>query len=259
MPEDLTVCLYEDALFEYQDDGQVWTMPGSPASWPEAQHAVVAGELDQGFEVTDAWTFDHLENPRRYMLTSSFVANGMVPDSCPVLFLSDFAYALEAEYAEPVLGWNWNGEVTSTTTDQVSLVPARLPNPDDLLQARTMEDAGVTIETSFYWPPAPTGPTAGYTAPLLRWVQTTITGLTTAPFTLTGDYSQTYEPGHHNFYEAFLFEPRLEPGLSQETLDELRAQGIDLISAAGDRFGDATIATYDLIDSSLPADNGAEE
>ena len=42
-----------------------------------------------------------------------------------------------------------------------------------------MKDEAVAIETSFYWPPHPTGPVAGYTAPLVRWVQTTITGLTT--------------------------------------------------------------------------------
>jgi Pyruvate phosphate dikinase, AMP/ATP-binding domain len=258
-PEDLSVCLYEDAVFEYQDEGQIWTMSGSPASWPEALHEIVTAEPSQGFEVTDAWTVDHLENARRYMLTSKFVANGVVPDNCPVLFLSDLAYALEAEYTEPVFGWDWNGEVTSTTTDQVSLVPVRLPDPDDLLQTRTMDDAGITIETSFYWPPVPTGPTAGYTAPLIRWVQTTITGLTAVPFTLTGDYSQTYEPGHHNFYETFLFEPRLESDLSQDTLDELRVQGIDMIVVSAPRSGEATIVTYDLTDTLSPGDSVVEE
>jgi len=259
LSEDLTECLYEDAMLEYQGDGQIWTMHGSPTSWPEAQHEVVAAEPDQGFKVTDSWTIEHLENPRRCMLTSSFAANGVVPDNCPVLFLADFAYALEAEYAEPVPAWVWNGELTSTTTEQVSLVPVRLPCPDDLLQTRKMQNAGITVETSFYWPPPPTGPTAGYTAPLIRWVQTTITGLTTVPFTLSGDYSQTYEPGHHNFYETFLFEPSLEPGLSQEILDELRAKGVDLISAAGERFGDAAVAIYDLVDRPLPAENGDGE
>ncbi|UCD52873.1 MAG: hypothetical protein JSW27_09580, partial [Phycisphaerales bacterium] len=258
-PDDLSVCLYEDATFEYQDDGQIWVMSGSPASWPGAQHDVVATEPGGGFEATDSWSFDHLENPRRYRLTSSFADIGIVPDNCPVLFLSDFAYALEAEYSESVLDWGWDGEVRSTTTDQASLVPVRLPDPDDLLQTRTMEDAGVTIETSFYWPPHPTGPTAGYTAPLIRWVQTIVTGLTSAPLTLTGQYAQTYEPGHHNFYEAFLFEPRLEPGLSQEMLDELRAQGIDLIAVAAPRFGEASITTYDEAETSFPAEGDDEE
>jgi len=165
---------------------------------------------------------------------------------------------LEAEYTDPVLDWGRDGEPASTTSDQVILISSRSPDPDDLLQTRKISDAGVTIETSFYWPPHPTGPTAGYTAPLIRWVQTTITGLTTLPFTLRGEYSQTYEPGHHNFSETFLFEPRLEPGLSQATLDELRSQGVDLISAVGGRFGRAMIATYGLVEGLLPGDNGEE-
>ena len=78
------------------------------------------------------------------------------------------------------------------------------------------------------------------------------------PFTLTGDYSQTYEPGHHNFFEWFLFEPRLEPGLSQEILDELRAQGVDLIYA-GTGFDGSTIVTLSLVDETPAAENGDEE
>jgi len=68
-----------------------------------------------------------------------------------------------------------------------------------------------------------------YTAPLARWVETVIKGYTTEPVVLHGWYSQTYWPKHHNFGEHFLFEPQLEPGISQQILDELRAQDIRLI------------------------------
>ena len=60
-------------------------------------------------------------------------------------------------------------------------------------------------------------------------VSTTITGYTTTPIELTGYYSQTYRPEHHNVTEHFLFEPRLEPGISQTILDELEAKNIRLI------------------------------
>ena len=46
---------------------------------------------------------------------------------------------------------------------------------------------------------------------------------------LRGYFSQTYRPGHHNFAEEFLFEPRLEEGISPEILAELEAQDIRLI------------------------------
>ena len=36
----------------------------------------------------------------------------------------------------------------------------------------------------------------------------------------------TYRPGHHNFTEEFIFEPRLEPGLPAATLAELAAANI---------------------------------
>jgi hypothetical protein len=56
-----------------------------------------------------------------------------------------------------------------------------------VLQKRRFEDAnGVVIETTFYWPPAPKGLTAGYTAPLAHWVETRITGYTTEPIVLGG-------------------------------------------------------------------------
>ena len=83
----------------------------------------------------------------------------------------------------------------------------------------------VEITTRFYWPNEPPA-AAGYTAPLVRFVETRITGLTTQPIVLTNYYSQTYRPGHHNFTEEFIFEPRLEPGLSAQALAELQAANI---------------------------------
>jgi hypothetical protein len=67
------------------------------------------------------------------------------------------------------------------------------------------------------------------TYPLSHFVETRITGLTTQPIVLHGYYSQTFHPFHHNFGEEFLFEPRLEPGISQSVLDELEAKNIQLI------------------------------
>jgi len=113
-----------------------------------------------------------------------------------------------------------------------------------MLQNRTFDGpSDVSIETSFYWPPYPKGPTAGYTAPLARWVQTRIEGYTSEPIVLTGYYSQTYRPEHHNFSEHFVFEPQLGPGLSPALLAELREKDIRLVHV---RFGmtESEITTY---------------
>jgi len=87
---------------------------------------------------------------------------------------------------------------------------------------------------------------AGYTAPLSRWVETVIEGYTSEPIVLRGWYSQTYRPKHHNFGEHFLFEPRLEPGVSQNILDELRAQNIRLIHlyVYGEEYNNGWVRTY---------------
>ncbi len=258
--EELDVCLFQGGTMEYQDEGQIWTTSGSLASWPEAQHGLVKPETNQDIEMTDSWTFDHLENARRYTLTTRIGGTGVVPDECPVLFLSDLTYRLAVKYAEPVLAWDWmqDGAVTSTTTDEVRLVPALEPDRDDLLQYRQIVDDGITVETSYFWPPPPTGPTAGYTAPLSSWVETVVTGLTAEPFTLRSPYAQTYSAGHHNFFERFLLEPRLDPDLPETVRGELRAKGVDLISASTG-FGEAAIETYDLVDMALPPEDSAPE
>ena len=75
---------------------------------------------------------------------------------------------------------------------------------------------------------------AGATAPLKRWEQTTITGLTSEPIVLKGYYSQTLHPEHHNFIEHYLFEPQLEPNLSSDILAELKAKDIRYIRVMRD-------------------------
>jgi hypothetical protein len=98
--------------------------------------------------------------------------------------------------------------------------------PLSLRQNRSFTADGIGVQTSFYWPPEPTGPTAGYTAPMQGWVETRITGLASQPIVLRGEYSQTYRPGHHNFSEEFLFDPHLEPGLDVAVLNELTGRNI---------------------------------
>jgi len=62
-----------------------------------------------------------------------------------------------------------------------------------------------------------------------QWETSTISGLTTAPLQLKGDFSQTMVPEHHNFSEAFLFEPGLEKGVAAASLAELKRQDIQKI------------------------------
>jgi len=117
-------------------------------------------------------------------------------------------------------------------------VPLRPPGPGVLPQTRTLtHPGGLAIDTRFLWPPEPRGPTAGYTAPNLGFVETRITGLTREPLVLRSAASQTYSPGHHNFTETFLFEPALDPGTTPAQVAELEAAGIRQLVVDDDLLG----------------------
>jgi hypothetical protein len=72
---------------------------------------------------------------------------------------------------------------------------------------------------------------------------------------LKGYFSQTYRPGHHNISEKFLYEPRLEPGISEEILDELKQQDIRLFYMQVGFFGNEDcIQTFRFDQSKNAAD-----
>jgi hypothetical protein len=77
------------------------------------------------------------------------------------------------------------------------------------------------------------------TALLLRWEETRITGLTSDRITLRGHYSQSFGAGRHNFWDEFIFEPRLEPGLPEEQLAELESANIRLLYIHSGYMGDS--------------------
>lgn len=216
-PENLEQSFYNKAHIEYAADGRVRTLTGTLPLWPKAFH-----NLD-GTNAIDGWLMHHLQNPRTCELHTERIPTQVAPAENPMLMLFDLGWlGLQVEYDQPV--------PTTTTTDEIRLCPCLQPQPGDLLQERSFYDevSDVNITTSFYWPPIPGGIMI-YTAPLARWVETVIKGYTTEPVVLHGWYSQTYRPEHHNIGENFLFEPRLEPGITQNILDELRAQDIRLI------------------------------
>jgi len=223
--ENLETSFYTDAAVEYTDgcwphffEDQLSEFPGAWHTFDEELHTTV-----------DGWQFSNMSNPRDYELQTPYVRTLVPPSESPLLTLIDLGWPyVTVEHAEPVPTWDWNGP-TTTTSDTITIGPCPQPASGDLLQERVLVGSnGVTISTTFYWPAEPGGIMI-YTAPLSHWVETVITGLTSEPIVLHDWYSQTYCPGHHNITEFFIFEPRLEPGLSQEILDELIAEEIQYI------------------------------
>ncbi|MCB1124892.1 MAG: hypothetical protein KDM81_00240 [Verrucomicrobiae bacterium] len=218
-PPNIARGLYVEGSVDYLDlvAGVVRSLTGSLESWPGASNSVEG--------TTTSWTTGAGPELRRWSLTTSVVTNvsGTTP---PIFTQNDFGLLLNVDYAVPRPTVSQLGEFTTTTQEVAFLEPRRVPGPNDILVRRAAgRSGGVQVEIDFYWPNEPPA-AAGYTAPLVRFSGTRITGLTTEPVVLTGYYSQTYRPGHHNFTEEFILEPRLEPGLSPTSRAELEAANI---------------------------------
>lgn len=248
--------IYEDIQLEYLGErGKVKHLTGSPTLWPDASHSSETVSGPWGVVQTiDSWQITHWSGPSRWELIAKMPDR--VSRTQPVLTLHDLANKelsnsslnLRVEYTNPVRAGDssWNPGAT-TLEDVARLWPVQGPHPKDTLQTRSFADAseGSSITTTFYWPPEPTGAVAGYTAPVKSWVETVIEGYTAEPIVLHGYYSQTYGPMHHNFSEHFLFEPRLEPGISPSILQQLGARNIRLIHLFYDGIGpNPFIETY---------------
>ncbi|MBI4327893.1 MAG: hypothetical protein HY674_21895, partial [Chloroflexi bacterium] len=226
------VSFYAEAALEYLDGAEIKLLSGLMPSWPGASHVADSSGA------TDRWTIGVGLTRRDYELVTGNIKRLVSQAESPLQFLGDFEFTVNATYAVPVPIVDWTGPAT-TTNESVRLRPCPRRSAEDLLQDRQLlaTVGGKSIRTSFYWPKEPQGAIAGYTAPLVDWVETRIEGLTAQPILLRGFYSQTYRPEHHNFGEQFVFEPRLEPGLSPAILNELQAANIRLVHLRHDRFG----------------------
>jgi hypothetical protein len=261
-PDNLNAGLYADVQIEYIDGDQVRTIDMPMALLPAAEHTF------DGSEVVDSWQLPELDNPRAYHLHTTGIPTSVPPAQRPLFTPADFGLhafnvpfkclTLDVDYDRPVTSWyqqpsgaGVSSGMRSTMRNRVRLWQRMAPQDDDMRQERAFSSGGISITTVFYFPIAPEGDWvrgAGATAPLKRWDHTTIQGLTAEPIVLEGYYSQTYRPEHHNLVENFLFEPRLEPGISPAILSELSEKNVRLIHLILDHYPDdgdqSQISTY---------------
>lgn len=247
--------LYTDVQIEYLDEDRIRTVSGPLSLLPSAVHNF------QWAQTIDNWQWNDLEPPRMYALRTTDIPTSIPPSQRPILTLSDLGCSgynvpykfltLRVVFTEPVASLSSTGP--TTTTNEVYLWPRLAAGDKDIPQERSLSSNGVSIRSRFYYPPLPKGLSAwefggANTAPLKRWEQTTIEGLTAEPIVLTGYYSQTFRPEHHNLTEHFLFEPRLEPGIPPEILSQLRDLNVRFIHLIVDKDGvggdRSRIATY---------------
>ncbi len=229
-PARLGTGLWREGTFEYLSPGNsLTTLTGLLSTWP------AAGLTDGG--ATHTWTTGAGDALRTWTLASTPTTS--VPGGAPpIVTTADFPPTLTVTYATPQPALDFQGKPTTVTTDFAVLSrPLRL-TPGSIRVERVLETGrGLTVRTVFHWPDVPDAPTAGYTAPLVTFESTTITGLLPEPIVLTGYWAQTYRPGHHNFTEEFIFEPALDGNVPATQRAALEQAGIRALYIEGGMAG----------------------
>jgi hypothetical protein len=236
----LSQCVWDDVQYEYVENGRIKTLSGALPSFAKASHRYETN--DAYTTIADRWELGEGDETRTMTLRAEISDVTFKNASQPLLVAGDFRWSLETTYSKPKPGPFYGGLIIDDMTvdagaklidEYVALVPWPVRTPTSLLQHRSIAcPDGIQIETSFYWPQPPRGATAGYTAPLVEWVETRITGIGAEPIVLHGYYAQTYSPGHHNFTDTFIFEPRLEPGISPSIREALAQADIRLLAVS---------------------------
>lgn len=212
---------YANGRLEYVDGGEIKAVNGPLSSWSNAYYATYA--TAHARILTNRWSVGDGLARRDYELVT-VLSYSPTSVEAPVRGLGGLAHdlTLSVGFASPP-----EGNLTPFTNVTVGLWAGSVDPRNGLRQERTLSAGHIRIETAFFWLDLPDEIIK--THGLQRWEETRITGLTTEPIVLRGDYSQTYGPSHHNFGESFVFEPRLEPGLPPEQLSALAAANVRLI------------------------------
>jgi hypothetical protein len=223
--------LFLDATHRYLLDGSVRELSGPPSGWPDASSGTFDPQIDGVLGFRQSWSVGS-GGSRRVMTLTTLVPASIGPTRIPIVFPEDLGFMLEAEFDTAVPFLDFDNQVAERSAEGVLLLPCPDQRPltaGHMLQERSLAHEGVAIDWSFYWPPPPTGAVAGYTAPLDRWVGTTIDGVGTTSVELHGYFSQTYRPEHHNFSENFVFDAHLEEGIDPAVLAEWDAIGLQAL------------------------------
>lgn len=232
---------YADGRLEFLQGNEIKILQGPLSSWSNAFYATYKWPQSRIF--TNRWSIGDGFGRRDYEL-ESVITYSSVSAQAPVLTLRELSptgldvLTLRVGYAAPQLAIDSSGNLTSSTNATLYLWPCSADKQSGVRQERTFAAGPVQIRSVFYWRlPRVCG---GCTFPLIRWEETRINGLLPQPIVLRGHYSQTYGAGRHNWSEEFIFEPRLEPGLSAEQLSELQQANVQLIYVYRGYQGDPT-------------------
>lgn len=224
-PQQVQSSLYESLTLTYNDGCSVAALSGPPAGFLGGVHAF--GDAT----ATDAWTANSMNSAAFFVLSATGVPTLVSPAQAPVLTGRDFGdgprgtLTLSAIRTRPVTTVDDFNNLHEVSADSALLCPCETLTRGPLQHQVFNIAGGITIDTQYYWVIPPVFAENFYTADLSAWDRTIITGLTTQPIELRGEFSQSYRPAHHNQAEWFVFEPRLDPALTPTQRSELEARG----------------------------------
>jgi hypothetical protein len=207
---------YGNVRFEFLDGTEVRTISGPMEDLTNHFHH------PQGRDIVDGWRVRAGAGTREVQLLTSDGVPAPVSTANPIRMLSDFRLSL------------------GDSNGLACLEPQRAVHEDDPPRGAEFVSTNGWSIVAEYWTPRQAHFLIIKTIPLLAWKQTRISGLTTVPIVLTNYYSQTFRPGHHNFHEDFVFEPRLDPATTPQQLSELAARNIQLIHFHTNYIGPGT-------------------
>lgn len=251
----LSQSIFADVGLTLTDGCDVYSLEGSPAQWPGASYGF------DGSGTSDSWVLSDLGNPRTYALRTGSIELLVPRSQSPLLTIRDLAaqgdigaagyqcLEVQVDYANPVPVFACDfgpcGPM-QRSTESAFLCPCKEQELGDFVDGRTIQGASsVMVASEFVWRYSPFLEMDGAVFPLVRWIETTITGLVSEPIVLHDEFAQTYHPDPHGIGDHFIFEPRLDPDVPQHQLDELEANDIVTIYAYGSLYDpNPVIATY---------------
>ena len=185
--------------------------------------------------MTVRWRFSDNNLTRAYTLEMQFPYP--LNTARKTIHLSDPQFTLKCQYSRPQPNLvTWPAPAIETTTlDECFLYELEdSEEPTWYNRSVRVNLRGVKIDGSYKLgvPNYQGSPAWIFKTPVLNfWKSTQISmaALNDEPITFSNRFARTYAPGHHNFWEIFLFDPALEPGVSESQRQDLRDANIRYI------------------------------
>jgi hypothetical protein len=235
---------YTDVTIEYLDGTNVTTISRSIESLSNYVHRTFPDPWTSLGRIEDEWSVDTQAGPMTFKLRTAIYPE--VDSRSPFQPITQSLFdgpELTVQFPQPVMDIASFGEIIYETNAITRLYPLRAEAANDRLMEKSYSVPGqgqiIEIQSSYWLPEEARGDDCR--CPVLRIVESRITGFTAQPIVLHGYWSQTFNDIHSEDYQQFVFEPRLEPGLPPEQLTELAAADIMQIYVNGNGGEDAVL------------------